>query len=436
MPILVTGVRQKMASIEVREKFALTEDEVNSAIEHLLTLPGIEECAILTTCNRSEIYAQVTDAQTAMSSIDRFYQEFKGFKMADYRAHLFVLLHEDAVIHLFRVASGLDSLILGEGQILGQVKDTLALAQQLKSTGPVLDKMFKAALTVGKRVRSETGISDKDISVSRAAYELARQQEPHLFEKNIALVGGGKMANILMASLKRDHRAHPQHARHGSVSIVNRSAARLQELTQKYGFPGHTWEELEAVIAKADVLFVATGAPHLVLGPKHFIDQGHKLVIDIAVPRNVDPRVGDLPGVRLYNTDDLAQVGMGFSLETQEALKEQAQAIIEEELTQFLNWQVTRPVLPTIAKLREKIESIRKSEASCACPVTGGSCNVIDQLTRSLVNKILHDPTVQLKDSRNLQDIYLQAQTLSKLFNLEETSAKPAPVKHSAKQPG
>lgn len=416
MPILVTGVRQKMASIEVREKFALTEEEVSTAIQHLLTLPGIEECAILTTCNRSEIYANVTDTRLALESIERFYKEFKGFKMADYRAHLFVLLHEDAVIHLFRVASGLDSLILGEGQILGQVKDTLALSQQLKSAGPVLDKMFKAALTVGKRVRTETGIADKDVSVSRAAYEMARQQEPKLFDKNIALIGGGKMASILMASLKRDRRDHS-----GSIAIVNRSEARLASLTEKYGFPGHTWEEMDAVIAKADVLFVATGAPHLVLGPKHFQDKGDKLVIDIAVPRNVDPRVGEMTGIRLFNTDDLAQVGMGFSPETQEQLKQQAQEIIDEELTTFLQWQVTRPVLPTIAKLREKIESIRKTEASCACPVTGSSCSVIDNLTRSLINKILHDPTVQLKDSRNMQDIYMQAQTLSKLFNLEET---------------
>lgn len=425
-----------MASIEVREKFALIEDELEAAVAALKALPGIEECAILTTCNRSEIYAAVSDAELAMESLHQFYRSFKNVDIREFRGHLFTLLHEDAVRHLFRVASGLDSLILGEGQILGQVRDTLLFAQKHETIGPILDKVFKSALTVGKRVRTETGIADKDVSVSRAAFELAKQMDPDLLQRKIALVGGGKMASILMSSLKRDVKAEDHH----QVSIVNRSEQRLQTLVEKYGFQGHAWPHLESVIAEAEVLFVATGAPHLVLGPKHFEHSGPKLVLDISVPRNVDPRVGELPGIRLFNTDDLAGV-CGFSAETQAELKAQAQAIINEEFLTFDLWLATRSAIPTITKLRDKIESIRQEEVLKAC-AEGGQQNasgtmLIDSLSKSLVNKILHDPTVRLKTTLNLDEIYHQAQTLSQLFNLESTtSSRPSPESSDERNAG
>ncbi|MEB3287472.1 MAG: glutamyl-tRNA reductase [Vampirovibrionales bacterium] len=416
--LLVSGVRHKMASIEVREKFALIEVEIAKAIPALLQLPGIDECAILTTCNRSEIYVATSDTELALESIRQFYLTFKGVDSHQFRRHLFTLLHEDAASHLFRVACGLDSLILGEGQILGQVKDTLSTAQRHASAGVYLDKLFKSALTVGKRVRTETGIADKDVSVSRAAFEKAKQLVPDLLKRRITLVGGGKMASLIMATLKAD--MAPEHQ--NRVVIINRSEQRLATLVEKYGFVGQGWEALPQAIEQAEVMFVATGAPHLVLGPKHFANSCPKLVIDISVPRNVDPRVGEIEGIQLFNTDDLAGFS-GFSAEAQEALKLQAQDILEDELAAFEHWQRTLPAIPTITQLRAKIEAIRIAEAAENNPQSGDAshplAHQLDQFSKSLINKILHAPTVRLKNTTNPDHLHAQASLLSQLFDLE-----------------
>lgn len=420
MHLLVAGVRHRSAPIEVREKFALTEDEIDGAIPFLLTLPGIQECAILTTCNRTEIYVAVTQTDLGIQSIKQFFQEFKKVNMADYRGAVMTLLHEDAAMHLFRVASGLDSLIIGEGQILAQVKDTLAKAQSLNSNGMVLDKLFKTALTVGKRVRSETGIANRDVSVSKAAYELAKKINPNLLNQPLALVGGGKMAEILLGALKREMTPEQQQ----NVVVVNRSQQRLDSLVEKYGFKGLTWDALPEVLTQSQTLFVATGAPHVVLDETDFADHRPSLILDISVPRNVSPKVGELEGTQLFNTDDLAGT-MGYTPESQLEIKAQAKDIIHEEYAQFFRWLLSMPVVgPTITMLRSKVETIRQNEAACACPVIGTSCSMIDNLSKTLVNKILHDPTVRLKSTHNMEEIYQQAAMLSHLFNFESPTSK------------
>ena len=416
MAILVTGVRHRTAPIEVREKFALLEDEVPRALEVLRACAGIQECAILTTCNRTEIYAEVSDTETGLASIRQFYKLFKGFSIEPYRQYTFNLMHEDAVIHLFRVASGLDSLILGEGQILGQVKDALGTAQKAKTAGIQLDRLFKCAITVGKRVRTETGIAEKDVSVSLAAYELAETLEKDLLNKRIALVGGGKMAEILMRCLKDDMTSEQA----SRITLINRSPERLRMLCDKYGCQGAGWDGIEDAIANADVLFVATGAPHVVLGKADFAGQGNMLIMDISVPRNVDARVAELPNVRLFNTDDLAGVG-GFSAAAQGRLKEQAQSILEEEAVNFQQWRMSLSAIPTIARLRAKVETIRQAElAATGAGATETHYQLIDEISRNLIQKILHDPTVRLKTSSNLADIYHQASVLSNLFELDD----------------
>lgn len=413
MHILVSGVRHRTATIEIREKFALLEEEVPAALKALRAAPGIEECAIVTTCNRTEIYAAVSDTETGLQSIKQFYQSFKNLDADLYRQHTFSLLHEDAIMHLFRVASGLDSLIVGEGQILGQVKGALCIAQQEKTAGTLLDKLFKSALLVGKRVRTETGIAEKDVSVSLAAFDFAKRTVPELLERRVTLIGGGKMAEIMMSLFKQDMTPEQR----ANVLLVNRSPQRLEELCARYGFKGLSWERMGEAIRHADILFVATGAPHVVLGKDDFEGQGEKLVIDIAVPRNVDPRVAELPGIRLYNTDNLAGVG-GFSPGAEQALKHQAQDIIEEECALFLQWRMSLTVARTITRLREKVESIRQAELA-ANVAPGAHYEIIDAISKSLIQKILHDPTVRLKNSRSLAEIYHQASTLSHLFNIE-----------------
>ncbi|MBX2861033.1 MAG: glutamyl-tRNA reductase [Vampirovibrio sp.] len=415
--ILVTGVRQSKAPIEVREKFALTEPEVTNAIDWMMAQPGVEECVVLTTCNRTEIYLAGCDAATCLKTVKRFFRDVKGVDVDRYRRAMFTLMGEDTSLHLFRVASGLDSLILGEAQILGQVKEALAAAQQKHSAGARLDKLFKTALTVGKRVRTETGIAVKDVSVSRAAYQLMRRESPDLLEKRIALLGGGKMASILLASLKRDMTSE-QLAR---VMVVNRSEKRLAELVEKFGITQtKTWADIDNVLADADVLFVATGAPHLVLEHQDFVNAGPCLVMDISVPRNVDPAVENLDHVRLYNTDDLKALGASCD-ENVQVLTDHAREIIEEEFAGYCQWLISRPVAPTIAQLRSKIEQIATLHAASNLPVkeSNGSMPDTEAFVRSLVNKILHDPTMRLKTTQNLEEIYRQAATLSHLFNIE-----------------
>ncbi len=415
MHILVSGVRHRTAPIEVREKFALLEDEVAAALAVLKACDAIQECAILTTCNRTEIYAVVSDTETGLQSIRQFYKLFKGFQIEPYRQYTFNLLHEDAVMHLFRVASGLDSLILGEGQIMGQVKDALALAQKHHTNGPLLDKIFKSALTVGKRVRTETGLADKDVSVSLAAYEFALQQAPDLMNRRIALIGGGKMAEIMMSLFKQGMTAEQQR----NIVLVNRNVNRLDELCERYGFQGHAWDQLPSVIGNAEVLFVATGAPHVVLGKMDFEGFGPKLVIDIAVPRNVDPRVLEIPDVQLFNTDDLAGLS-GFSGDIQDRLKREAQSILEVECQLFHQWRTALSAVPTITRLREKVESIRRAELAASL-MQDLSSETLDSMSRNLIQKILHDPTVRLKSSYNSEALFQQVSVLSHLFNIDTT---------------
>jgi glutamyl-tRNA reductase len=204
-----------------------------------------------------------------------------------------------------------------------------------------------------------------------------------------------------------------------NVVIVNRSRERLAELCGRYGFKGLGWERIDEAIEHADILFVATGAPHVVLGKADFEGKGQKLVIDIAVPRNVDPRVMELPDVQLFNTDNLAGAG-GFSGDFQQQLKEQAQAILEEECINFQHWRMSLSVVPTLTRLREKVESIRKAELEASS--VGTHYDVVDTISKNLIRKILHDPTVRLKNSRNLEDISQQASVLSHLFNIDSAA--------------
>jgi glutamyl-tRNA reductase len=419
MHILVAGVRHQTAPIEVREQLALSEGEIKEAIPALIALPGIAECVVLSTCNRTEIYAAVTDTTKALASIQQFFLDFKGFNWSTNRRSTFLFLHEDAVYHLFRVAAGVDSLIIGEGQILGQVKDALTVSLQLKSSGTLLDKLFKTALSVGKRIRTETGIASRDISVSRAALDFAKSLDPDLFNEQIAILGGGKVAEILLKSIKEEMAP----TQWKNLTLVNRNEGRLNTLTQQFGFPGVLWDQLPGVLNRVDVIFVATGAPHLVLDSDDFQDiVSPKLLIDISVPRNVDPQLAELPLIRLFNTDNLGEEHNQEAAETTEALKAIAEDIIREEYAGFHQWLIGLPARPTITRIRAKVENIRQAQMETAQGETAQS-ESLDTFSRQLVNKILHELTVRLKTIGKSQlEIQQQAALLSQLFDVHETS--------------
>lgn len=423
MVTVVIGVRHKSAPIEIREKLSFAPEEIPDALREMLTYPGIQEGAILNTCNRTEVYATVHDTEVGIRSLKAFLSEYKQFDYNRYMTYAFILLHEDAVMHLFRVASGLDSLVLGEGQIMAQVKDALKTAMEVNSSGEVIEKIFKSALSVGKAVRSQTGIANRDNSVSRAAFAFVAAHYPNFLNQNIAVIGAGKMAEILITSLRAaipEERRRPE-----QIVLVNRSLERVKALSSKYGFPGYGWESMESVLQHYDVLFVATSSASYVLVAEMFQGiTGKKIIVDISVPRNVDPAVAEIAGMSLFNTDDLSGYS-GYTGENRVRLIKQAHQIIEREYQRYYQWYIGRSAAPMITQLRARVEDIRRNEVAeieAMCPHVQKSCSMIDDLSRLLVNKILHDPTVRLRSTPELDEIYHQAQLLSHMFNLPAIS--------------
>lgn len=434
MHTIVIGVRHRTAPIEIREKLAFSQSEIPDALCEMLTLPGVVEGAILNTCNRTEVYATVTDTELGIHSLKSFLSDYKQFDYNQHMNHAFILMHEDAVMHLFRVASGLDSLVLGEGQIMAQVKEALKAAMLAHTSGEVIEKMFKTALSVGKAVRSETGITNRDISVSRAAFDFARTQYPDFLKGKIAVIGAGKMAEILISSLKAavpaDQRMPEQ------IILVNRTPERVRSLSEKYGFPGYSWDEMQRVIHDYDTLFVTTSSHHYVLHSQLFegIIQP-KLIVDIAVPRNVDPSIGERENIALFNTDNLSGYS-GYSGENRVRLIHHAHQVIEREYSKYHQWMVSRTAAPVITQLRAKVEDIRRNEVAeieAFCPHVQKSCSVIDDLSRILVNKILHNPTVRLRSTPQLDELYKQAEFLSRLFNISPSTGCSTPKPEDTK---
>ena len=275
MPILITGLKYTTATLDVREQVAFTEAELPNALQCLKVFPAIEEAGILTTCNRVELHLKVSHLKAGKQAVAAFFKAFKQFDVDHYKASLFAYVEEDAIRHLFSVASGLDSLIVGEGQILGQVRDAFELAQTSNSIGKTLHQLYTSALHTGKLVRTETGIASRDTSISSSAYQLAKRLDDTAFnQRRFLVVGGGKMAELLLEKLKQDFTLPHQK---NQVAIVNRSPQRLQYLHQKFGFSGHSFEGLATMLPTIDTLFVATAAPHALFYPEHFNDIFSKL---------------------------------------------------------------------------------------------------------------------------------------------------------------
>lgn len=418
MHLLVAGLRYTNASISLREQVVFACRELPDALARLMQYPDIHECAILTTCNRTEVVVAGTVPPAVLRQrVWEFFRNEKQFDPEQVPSAVFALQDAEAIDHLFRVAAGLDSLILGESQILGQVKDMLRVAQQAKTVGLYLDRLLKAAISAGKRVRSVTGITQRDDSVSRAAYERAKALLPGLLDQPIVVVGGGKMAEILLALLQQDAETAGQPLQ---VTLVNRSEERLLDLCRRFGFRGATWETMGPALTQAAVVFVATGAPHTLIWPETLgLVEQPKLVLDISVPRNVDPAVGQLPGITLLNTDDLAGY-QGYSPETEQRICQQANALIAEALDEFTQWLQTLPAQKTMARLRSKLDAIRQQELANLGPAYQETLPLLDELSRLLMNKWLHEPTVRLKQGDfSAEELTRQLQLLETLFGLE-----------------
>ncbi|MBE9167237.1 glutamyl-tRNA reductase [Pleurocapsales cyanobacterium LEGE 06147] len=422
MNIVVVGLSHKTAAVEVREKLSIPEAKMEEAIAQLRSYPHVEEVAIISTCNRLEIYAIIKETEQGVVEITQFLAEKGKISLYELRRHLFTLLHEDALRHLMRVSAGLESLVLGEGQILAQVKNTHKLAQKYKGLGRLLDRLFKQAISAGKRVRSETSIGTGAVSISSAAVELAQTKVENLAAYRITIIGAGKMACLLVKHLLAKGAKN--------IAIVNRSHRRAQELAEK--FPEvdlliHPLSEMMSAIAASDIVFTSTGATEPIIDRAKLetaIPTEKSLMsIDISVPRNVAADVNNLANIAAYNVDDLKAV-VAANQASRRHLAQEAEVILEEEVENFILWWRSLETVPTISCLRTKVESIREQELEKALSRLGSEFaekhqEVIEALTRGIVNKILHEPMVQLRAQQDIEARRRCLQSLQMLFNLD-----------------
>ena len=423
MNIVVVGLSHNTASVEVREKLSIPEAQTEEAIAHLRGYPHIEEVAIISTCNRLEIYSVIRETEQGVTEIIQFLAEKAHLSLYELRKHLFILLHEDALRHLMRVSAGLESLVLGEGQILAQVKTTHKMGQKYKGLGRLLDRLFKQAISTGKRVRSETSIGTGAVSISSAAVELAQIKVQDLSGYKFAIIGAGKMACLLVKHLISKGATQ--------ISIVNRSHRRAQELANK--FPQATLEihplsDMMDAISDSDIVFTSTGATEPILTKTKLqeIDLSEDkslMLIDISVPRNIATDVNELAQVQSYNVDDLKAV-VAANQETRRKMAQEAEGIIEEEVANYILWLRSLETVPTISCLRSKVEDIREQELEKALSRLGSEFaekhqDVIESLTRGIVNKILHEPMVQLRAQQDIEARRHCLRSLQMLFNLD-----------------
>jgi glutamyl-tRNA reductase len=423
MNIAVIGLSHKTAPVEIREKLSVPDTQMEAAIQNLCDRTHIQEATILSTCNRLEIYIVSPTADRGVQEVIQFLAEFAKLPLADLKQHLFMLLHEDAVMHLMRVAGGLDSLVLGEGQILAQVKQAHKVGQQYQGMGSILNRLFKQALTAGKRVRTETSIGTGAVSISSAAVELAHMKVSDFSNHRVAILGAGKMSRLLVQHLISKGAK--------DVTILNRSAKRAEDLKQMFtaiDLQLHPIDDMMTKIAASTIVFTSTSATEPLLNAAKLeavLDPHHALMIfDISVPRNVHSDVKTLANIQAFNVDDLKAV-VAQNQESRRKMAMEAEGILSEEVENFNSWWRFLDTVPTISCLRDKMETIRAQELEKALSRLGSEFaerhqDVIEALTKGIVNKILHDPMIQLRAQEDIDARKKAVQTLQVLFNLND----------------
>ncbi|HEX3642162.1 MAG TPA: glutamyl-tRNA reductase [Ktedonobacteraceae bacterium] len=422
MHIIVVGVDHTIAPIELRERLACSNRQIPQILEATRQLT--QGCVLLSTCNRVELYAVCSDVNQGYADLLHMLCEARQITCDELEGHCHSFIDEQAISHIFGVACGLYSLVPGEPQIQGQVATALEIAQGGEYAGPILSALFRAALVTGKRARSETGISRNAASISHVAVQRARHLLPNFHEASVLLVGSGKMSELAARNL-RDNGAQ-------RLVIVNRTEANAVELAQSLQATLRPFAELREALVDADVVISSTKAPHTIITTElaQLVMQERNgrplLLIDIALPRDVDPTVGTLPGVHLSNLDDLqAEVERGIHLRLQEA--ERVQAIVTEEVDAFEHWLLSLSVVDTISNLRQHVDGLRQQELARTLRQLTPSLSerdlaAVQELTTRLMNKVLHIPMLRLKDAAAAGQGYIYAEATRYLFDLEEKS--------------
>ncbi|MEK7823151.1 MAG: glutamyl-tRNA reductase [Nitrospirota bacterium] len=417
MNIIVIGLNHDTAPIDIREKAAFNGPKLEEAIDILKNSPGIKENIILSTCNRVEIYANVTDIASGSERVKKFIADFHRIPEDVLNKSLYVHSGENAITHVFRVASSLDSMVVGEPQILGQLKDAFDIALKMKSSGVMLNKLMKKAISVAKRVRTETRIGESAVSISFAAVELAKKIFEDLSTKAFMLIGAGEMAELaakhLISNGVKD------------VLVTNRTFERAEELAREFNGKAVEFDNFLPALVHTDIVICSTGAPNYILVKDHV----HKIMkqrknkpmflIDISVPRNIDPEINDIDNVYLYDIDNLHGV-VNTNIEERNKEAEKGEKIVDEEVETFLRWQASLNAVPAIVALRDKAEAIRKEELENTLRKLGNlgekDVKAIEALTNSIVNKLIHFPTAALKSAS--EDTEVIVDIVSRIFDL------------------
>jgi glutamyl-tRNA reductase len=423
MNIVVVGLSHKTAPVEIREKLAFSSEAMEESLRRMLELPGVVEGLILSTCNRVELYAVCRQAAAGVTELRHFLADYHRLSAAKLNPHLYDLEGAEAIRHVLRVSASLDSMVVGEPQILGQIKTAYNYACEFRSTGTILNRFMRKAFSVAKRVRNETQIASHAVSISFAAVELARKIFDSFEDKRVMLIGAGEMCELAAKHFVNNGVSE--------VLVTNRTFSRAEKLAAEFSGCAVPFERFADELHRVDIVLSSTGSPDYVLSAAQLKEVGRArryqpmFIIDIAVPRDIDPAANKLNNLYLYDVDDLQGVVQANMKERQkEAVK--AEKIIDEEVTQFESWLATLEVKPTIVALRRQMEDMRRSEINKTMAQLNGlgedEKRAIDTLTSALINKILHHPTKILKQASRDPEGNSYVEAVRILFDLQTVS--------------
>ena len=422
MPILMIGLNHKVAPVDVRERLAFGPERISLVLNQIISdeTSGIKEAVLLSTCNRTEVYICTCDSSDGEIRLRDFLANHANLPPEQLQRMSYVLRGEAAAEHLMQVAAGLDSLVLGENEILGQVRSAAEMAHAARATGPILSALFRYAIQAGKRARSETEIGRGDISVASVVVEMAEQALGPLNERTALLIGAGKISAITARALVR--------AGLRCVLIANRTFEKAQKLAKNLNGTAVHFDVLGDVLTQADIVICSTGAPHIVLSA-NVVAKAQKmrfgrplLIADLAVPRDADPQIADIPGVQLANIDDL-DVIVKTSHPLTASIYQEVEAIVRAELDGFSQWCNARRCVPVIRALHNKAEAICQTEVEQTLrrlgPLTPQQARMVEAMGKAIANKLLHEPTIHLRELPPDEDPSAYLELVQELYGIQ-----------------
>ena len=422
MHLLLVGISHRTAPVDLRERVDFQVRGVAEALGALAARGSTREAVVVSTCNRAELYVACEEAMATRADLVKFLSDFNGVASAEIAPHVYDVTDLDVARHLFRVAAGLDSLVVGEPQVLGQVKDAHTAATDARTAGPILNRLFHTSFAVGKRVRTETGLGSGAVSVSFAAVALARKIFGDVAGRTVAVIGAGEMGKLTALHMKSQGVQH--------VTIISRTMAHAARTAEAIGGASAApWDDMDAVLSASDIVITATGASAPILTKAHIESVMRPrrnrplFIIDIAMPRDVEAAAGEIEQVFLYNIDDL-QATVRENLARRASEVARAEAIVGEEVDKFGAWFRSRGAIPTVVALRQRFEAIRRAELErldfklSALPPEARAR--VDEITHLIVEKLLLTPTEQLKALGDADAVASYSEALTRLFGLSE----------------